>query len=106
MRAPDARKDLPHRASKHNPVAAVALGSRAHFDTRESLGGESMVHQLRMAWIVAVVLAVALLATAAAATTAGPVTRADHDDDPAGVCVYVRQVDPRHEYCVWLTLLT
>lgn len=64
-----------------------------------------MIHQLRMTWAVAVLLAAALLAATAMAVTADPVARAD-DDDPAGVCIHVRRLDPTHEYCVWLTRAT
>lgn len=63
-----------------------------------------MVERLRIAWFVAVVVAAALLAPAAA-TTAPDHARAS-DDDPAGVCVHVRRVDPDNEYCVWLTRAT
>lgn len=64
-----------------------------------------MVHQLRTAWVVAALLAVALLAATVTAATTEAVPRAD-DDDPAGVCVHLRAVDPHNEYCLWLTTAT
>lgn len=60
----------------------------------------------RTATVSVVLLALAVLAASLAsllALQASPTPVLAADDDPAGVCLWLRPVDPDNEYCLWLT---
>lgn len=58
--------------------------------------------QVRIVGIMA--LALVVLATSVATLLASPPPSLQaSDDDPAGICVHLRPLDPDHEFCLWLT---